>query len=1520
MHPPVFSRSRWRPRVAVAAGLTILIGASGVPALAAPAAATPATPATSKLIGEAQALAEAQRSGSTVPVTAATTPTETLTAHPDGTLSLTQAVQPVRKLVDGGWKDLDATLTVAADGTIVPAVALGGLRLSGGGNGPLATMAGGGRLLGLTAPFPLPKPVLAGDTATYGAVLPGVDLRVTADTQGGFSEVFVIADAKAAANPLLKTLTFGTTVKGLALRSDAAGNIAATDATGQTVVTAAAPRMWDSATATPPTVTAQRSGLRVDAASGQRAVSTERAPGRGAHLARLGVAVSGKSLSLTPAQSLLTGSAVKWPVYVDPTFTWLAVGSAVSGYAVVSKNYPSTNYWKDSPSSGDDMQSGHDPDGGDVRRTLLNFTIDTTKLSGATINDATLNITETWSYNCTASLVDLYAPAKDLTSSTANWNSWSDTSTYGSRVDQVSAAHGWSSDCKAAGVPFDIAGAIRSDVSAGNKTQTFVIKANSESADSGWKRWDKTTPKITIHYDHAPSKPTGLKTSPTTSCTGSTIGDTAVKLYATVSDPDGGTVGETFKIWKTSNSAVTKSSDPDALYAASGSSAVPYTVDEAWFKAAAAGVPTSFSWNVQITDYKYSSAASSTCSFTWDPTRQGPPDLAGPDSATIGLPVSVGVTFTKQHTTDTVPASYQYQLNGGPFSSVTADTTGAATITVTPRRFTNILTVTSVSSGSNIGDTAALTFTALPAATASDGDLTGDGAADLLTVGAANNVPSGLWMAPGTGNPNPGLNVLSTNVGAVGNGTQGDNSPADFDGAQAITGHFTGSGLQDILYYYPSGANAGGGGVLNGNGDGTPIYADQSGNQHTISAGSLSDWNGDNPLTLANAGNADGNVYPDLVGILGDATNGYSLQYYPNQGGLLNYGFPVQLSVPAPDNTMNWNSWSITTARHTDGTTDMFLWNRSTGALHLWSDLNFDVNNSTFSYAGDTVLADGVSTVFLQSATAAFQSADINRDGNLDVWTVGAGGAVTAWLVTNVVVGGTGTITAQPALTMNTSAHTWLLNNGEDGTAVGAAQALDSVGTLHGTGGGGVKWNSGDLYDPDADFDGSTGVITTAKAVTTTGDFSVSLWAKPTAYSGNIVSQNGTAGVGFKIWPSSDTTWDFGMQQSNAAYSSASQYDIAKSATGTAKLNVWYHIVATYSASTKTMSLYLNDRLAGTATHTPSWSADDTFKIGTMRTSASGYGYFFKGQVALVQLWNTVIDPQPEPQRGLWDRTRDTNGVWANNGLLVDKNTANINTASAAMPDGSMWVFNMIPNSGIWARQRSAKGYWAANATRIDTNGTITAIAAAATPDGTLHVICLVPGSGIYYRTRSPAGVWASSSTQVDTNGSISAISLASLPDGTVMYQDVVPNSGIWIRTRSAAGVWAAGATKIDTTATISDIAAAGLPDGTMHVFSVVPGAGIYERTRSSAGTWATSTSHVDLNGGVTQVSAAGAADGTLHFTSVLPNYGMWHFTRTAAGTWQPAIKMEDNLAIVDAYTVILTDGTIHVGYVPDVS
>ncbi|GLW32885.1 hypothetical protein Areg01_58230 [Actinoplanes regularis] len=290
-------------------------------------------------------------------------------ANPNGTVTLTQSVLPTRTRVDGVWQNLDATLVPNPDGTWSPKVAQVPLRLSGGGTTPMAVL--GDDKLGATigAPMTLPTPTVSGPTATYTDVLPGVDLQITARNIGGFSEVFVVHDATAAANPELATLALPMESTGLTVAIDKAGNVSGKDRLGRTVLTAPAPTMWDSAE---PVATARTnlSGPSREPA-GRVTRSTPQGPGAAAKVAKLGVAMRDEQLELTPDQTLLTGSATKYPVFIDPTPTWSYADGTFSGWATITKNHPDTKYWKSTPDPDGHMQVGYS--GKITSRTLLNF-------------------------------------------------------------------------------------------------------------------------------------------------------------------------------------------------------------------------------------------------------------------------------------------------------------------------------------------------------------------------------------------------------------------------------------------------------------------------------------------------------------------------------------------------------------------------------------------------------------------------------------------------------------------------------------------------------------------------------------------------------------------------------------------------------------------------------------------------------------------------------------------------------------------------------------------------------------------------------------------------------------------------------------------------------------------------------------------------------------------------------------------------------------------------------------------
>ncbi|MEU6402194.1 hypothetical protein [Streptomyces sp. NPDC046985] len=207
-----------------------------------------------------------------------------------------------------------------------------------------------GHTLAVSLPMRLPAPTLSGATATYPDVLHGVDLTVTVDAQGGFSEVLVVKNASAAANPALKRLTLATHTRGVTVSSDHAGNITAADRAGHPVFSAPAPQMWDS---TPTHITANAAvrdpitGRRTDRASGLPVASSAQGPGKGAHHAAIAAEATSKAITLTPSAPLLTGAKTVYPVYIDP-FIAPSAPSFRQAWTQTNSYYHASSYWKSS--------------------------------------------------------------------------------------------------------------------------------------------------------------------------------------------------------------------------------------------------------------------------------------------------------------------------------------------------------------------------------------------------------------------------------------------------------------------------------------------------------------------------------------------------------------------------------------------------------------------------------------------------------------------------------------------------------------------------------------------------------------------------------------------------------------------------------------------------------------------------------------------------------------------------------------------------------------------------------------------------------------------------------------------------------------------------------------------------------------------------------------------------------------------------------------------------------------------
>jgi len=1264
-------------RASAATTLVALLAASltAVPAYAAAksAATTAQTAATSSTaLGTEQALAKAKSTGAAVPVPAATTSTDTLTANPDGSLTLAQALVPVRKKVAGAWTGLDATLKTNPGGTISTTATSSTLTLSSGGSGPLATMNAGGKTLAVSLPMALPIPTLSGATATYSGVLTGVDLKVTADAQGGFSEVLIVHDATAAANPALKTLVLATQASGVSLSADSAGNITAADTAGHPVFTAPAPTMWDSAIpAAASTVTNPTTGQSVDATSGLPVASSATQPGEAAHVATLAATAATGAIDLTPSQSLLTGTSTAYPVYIDPSFNAPSAGSPQNSWTMVNSAFPTTSYWKSG--TGSLMQVGYNGWSAPyfTARGFVNVAVPSS-LYGSTVISSSINFTEQWSPSCTATAVQLWS-----TGSITKDTTWNAQPAWNSQVDSQSVAHGYNSSCPAAGVGFTTTSLMQSAADGKWTNATLGLRAASESDAYGWKQFASATTMSTT-YDHTPNKPTGMSTSPSTQCTAttpSTVGDGQVTLYTPVSDPDGGTLGVHYQLWKTSASGtILASSDPNALTYTSGTTAV-LNVSEATLKNNSSGI-TEFSWNVQVTDFNPTTSVgtspwSSTCNFNFDSTHTGQPVVTPPASVggltgTIGTPETFAVA---KPTTGTIPSSYRYQLNGADPGTVTADPSGNAPITITPTRFTNTLIVTSLSAGGNIGQSYTAPFNSNPAATATDQDMTGDNIPDLLTAGNQNGLPPGLWLTQGTGTAQ--VSTAASDLGILGNGIVNDNSPADFNGDQVITGHFnTGANLQDALAYN---GTTGMGTFLFGNGDGSPFQPVSGGKIDLNDSTALKDASGNIPQQLANAGNTSGlgAPYPDLIGI---ANNTLSLYASGTQGQYANADqYYAQISLtPSPDTLIDWNKWTIATAQDTRGgatSTDMYLWNPTSGALYLWEGLAYDTTPGAndLTYASHYTIADGTSTFWNKGANLTLQAVDVNGDGTPELRTIAAGDTVTTY--TAALGTTTATLTANSAQTITTSTHSWALDDSAssgatvssaiDNTAAGTTALALAASTT------GATWHTGDLFSPDIALDGAAGHLATATgtfAVNPAASFTLDAWINPGASGGVVLSQDGTNDSSFVLYPNG-SQWEFGINNGNTT---AWSFDGIVG--GSYLLNVWSHLTVTYNASTGVMSLYVNSTLVATGHHTAvSGQPTGPLRIGDDLNGGTHMSNF-AGQVAQVQTWSgTALAPSQPYTPAAYHQALTPTRLLDTRGALGD-NLTNRGAAGAATP------------------------------------------------------------------------------------------------------------------------------------------------------------------------------------------------------------------------------------------------------------
>ncbi|MFJ7588211.1 ricin-type beta-trefoil lectin domain protein [Streptomyces sp. NPDC097617] len=1221
--------------------------ASAVGKPTAPAAQTPPKrPTTERERAEEAALAEAKRTGKPVPVAAATTETDTVVANPNGSLGLTRSVAPVRTKRDGKWADLDATLVKAADGTLRPKASVSSLTLSGGGTAPLVTLDQDGKQLMLSWPEPLPAPVLDGASALYHEVVPGTDLKVTADEGGGISQILVVKSAEAAKHPKLAKLTTGLKAKGLAVSADGHGNLKAADASGRTVFQAPTPTMWDStAPIQAPLAKPSSSTTFSQAAKGTgsaptssdeepaKSVSGTDGPGDFAKVARLQADLGKDSLVLTPDQAFLADPATAYPVYIDPA--WQPTSRGTQHWAWVQEAYPTTVSY-------DDYGDTYDPGVGYQRwrtRTGLEryyVQLDTSDLGDKSIKKASFFATQSYAADATCSRtynVDLHSTEPLLSDITwhAQPRDWEVL-----RTSSLNSAGGPGCPGSTTRGEWDVRDHLAANQWRGSITYgLFASNESKSSNNSSFKRFtrDKNSlPFLYIEYNLPPYNPWGLGMLPApqnpngNGCgwVGAT-GYGGFNISAWIGDPDNQPNDAHFQVYDTAGDLLAYDAGwRDLATGTHLAAAYPENLQDGH----------TYYWRVQGGDGDMASAWVTGCTFSMDTQPPSAPVVTSaeyPPSGTLpGSTKHIGQpgTFTVKSTDATSGVLYyEWAFNSaipvGGANRLDPAADGSAAIPLTPTTWgTNILRVQSVDRAGNRSQQQTYTFYVPdnPNAKTTLGDITGDERVDFIAPTDSGD----LVVYPTAVDPAAG-GVIASNVA---------NSPVGKGwGNGTLTTHRGGNGIRiDDLWTYRDGQlklyrNSLTQGGLEANG-GLYYHAAKAltvqrpyADDCTVAAtgqpcGSeyAENWTRVKQILAVGDALPEAGVTPrnDLLTVENDGANN-SLVLFQGTGATNELRDPVVL-VLSPS---GWDNLTLLAPGDAtgDGLPDLWARDNTTGDVYQYA--NIAGNPAALGdHTKRTKIGSGVTAA---THPVVGSSGDTSADGVPDLWALDSLHRLRTWDGTATAGKVTGFRTAHTMGDARISTSQWRLNE-EAGTTATDLRRRNNA-TLSATGATWADDTVAGTATKVVALDGKAGSVTAASpGVDTTRSFTVSAWAKSDKPS-VVLSQDGQRSSGFLLWHDGDGTWRFAMSvkdDDNWTYDQT----ITMNAAAKAQTGVWTQLTATYDATTGLIALYVNGTLAGTGHHakTNTWNATGPLVLGRYKYQGLPSSYF-EGRISNVAVY-----------------------------------------------------------------------------------------------------------------------------------------------------------------------------------------------------------------------------------------------------------------------------------------------------------
>lgn len=507
--------SRLRYTRALSALIIATLGLSGVvvadprPAAAAPAAAKPAPqlgPDEAADVPSARATAKLRNKR--IEALSERSESTTTWVNPDGTKTTQVNGGPVRVQRGDTWVPVDLTLVKGADGAIRSKAHPRDLVLAGAGGEQTRDLASVNAAEGQVAlqwTGKLPEPQLAGDTATYPEVRPGIDLQVKA-TRTGF-EQFLVLKRKPDKGAVF---TLPLRASGLTIRTDADGNSELARPSGQVVATVPAAEMWDARWDEKAGGPAKRVKVKQRKDVKPKVAAQERV-----------------DVTVEPADGYLDDPNVKYPVIVDP---------GVSVYTNFD-TFTQSNIANTDQSGMGELRLGTYDGGATKARSYMHF--DMSPFRGTRVLNSTLWMYATHSWSCNARNWEVWSTplvgtGTRWSNQPAPWTHWATNS----------ATTGHSAPCPDNWVSTDIRNLAQAWSDQGFTNAGVMLKASDENDSYAWKKFSSAeggaVPHVDITYNTKPSPVTGLNVSDRGDNGGVTYTRSATPMLTFhVNDPDG---------------------------------------------------------------------------------------------------------------------------------------------------------------------------------------------------------------------------------------------------------------------------------------------------------------------------------------------------------------------------------------------------------------------------------------------------------------------------------------------------------------------------------------------------------------------------------------------------------------------------------------------------------------------------------------------------------------------------------------------------------------------------------------------------------------------------------------------------------------------------------------------------------------------------------------------------------------------------------------------------------------------